>query len=86
MRREVLYLTDIVEAADHIAAFILGVDFEGFQRSEKSGRKKSGTEEIRGEIRDRRTFIIFPFGENPRNARLSLFPPVSSLARSPTDG
>jgi uncharacterized protein with HEPN domain len=34
MRREVLYLTDIVEAADHIAAFIAGVDFEGFKKSE----------------------------------------------------
>jgi uncharacterized protein with HEPN domain len=34
MRREGLYLNDIVEAADHIAAFISGTDFEGFQRSE----------------------------------------------------
>lgn len=28
MRREDLYLNDIVEAADHIAAFITGTDFE----------------------------------------------------------
>jgi len=34
MRHESLYLNDIVEAADHIAAFISGVDFEGFQKSE----------------------------------------------------
>ncbi len=34
MRRESLYLWDIVEAADHIAAFIATVDFEGFQKSE----------------------------------------------------
>ena len=34
MRREILYLTDIIEAADYIAAFISGVDFEGFQKSE----------------------------------------------------
>jgi uncharacterized protein with HEPN domain len=34
MRRDVLYLTDIVEAADHIAAFIADADFETFQKSE----------------------------------------------------
>lgn len=34
MRREILYLTDIVEAADHIAAFPSGIDFEVFQKSE----------------------------------------------------
>lgn len=34
MRREILYLTDIVEAADHIAAFIAGMGFEQFQQSE----------------------------------------------------
>ena len=34
MRRESLYLNDIVESADHIAEFISGTDFEGFQRSE----------------------------------------------------
>src|SRR5208283_4186591 len=34
MRRESLYLTDILEAADHIGAFIEGSDFEAFQRSE----------------------------------------------------
>jgi uncharacterized protein with HEPN domain len=34
MRREILYLTDMVEAADHIAAFISDIDFEGFQKSE----------------------------------------------------
>lgn len=34
MRREGLYLNHIVEAADHIAAFISGIDFEGFQKSE----------------------------------------------------
>ncbi len=34
MRRERLYLHDIVEAADHTASFIAGIDFEGFQESE----------------------------------------------------
>ena len=34
MRREILYLTDIVEASDHIANFIDGVTFERFQQSE----------------------------------------------------
>ena len=34
MRHESLYLNDIIEAADHIAEFISGIDFEGFQKSE----------------------------------------------------
>lgn len=34
MRDESLYLNDIVEAADHIAEFIGGADFEAFQKSE----------------------------------------------------
>ncbi len=34
MRHESLYLTDILEAAQHIAEFIEGIDFEGFQKSE----------------------------------------------------
>jgi uncharacterized protein with HEPN domain len=34
MRHEDLYLTDILEAADHIADFIHGVDFDRFQDSE----------------------------------------------------
>jgi hypothetical protein len=34
MRRESLYLNDIVEAADHIAEVIAGTDFDGFQKSE----------------------------------------------------
>lgn len=34
MRREDLYLQDIIEAADHIAVFIAGVDFKAFQQSE----------------------------------------------------
>lgn len=34
MRHESLYLTDIVEAADHIAEFIAGASFEAFQKSE----------------------------------------------------
>lgn len=34
MRREILYLTDIVEAADYIATFIAGLGFEEFQESE----------------------------------------------------
>lgn len=34
MRREQLYLNDIVEAAEHIAAFIEGSDFEAFRESE----------------------------------------------------
>jgi len=34
MRREALYLHDIVEAADHITGFIAGVDYPAFQDSE----------------------------------------------------
>lgn len=34
MRREHLYLSDIVEATDHIAEFIAGADFQAFQQSE----------------------------------------------------
>ena len=34
MRHEILYLNDIVEAADHIAQFIAGVDSQAFQGSE----------------------------------------------------
>jgi len=34
MRRDELYLKDIVEAVDHIAAFIAGADFAAFQDSE----------------------------------------------------
>ena len=34
MRHESLYLTDIVEAADHIAEFIAGIDLQAFQKSE----------------------------------------------------
>jgi uncharacterized protein with HEPN domain len=34
MRDENLYLNDIVEAADHIAEFIAGAEFEAFQNSE----------------------------------------------------
>lgn len=34
MRHERLYLSDIVEAADHIAEFIAGADFDAFQKSE----------------------------------------------------
>jgi uncharacterized protein with HEPN domain len=34
MRHEILYLSDIVEAADHIAEFIAGADFRTFQESE----------------------------------------------------
>ena len=33
MRRDELYLRDIVEAADHIAAFIVGVSFGVFAQS-----------------------------------------------------
>jgi uncharacterized protein with HEPN domain len=34
MRHDRLYLNDIVEAADHIAEFIAGADFQAFQGSE----------------------------------------------------
>lgn len=34
MRRDDLYLSDIIEAVDHIAAFIAGADLEAFQKSE----------------------------------------------------
>jgi uncharacterized protein with HEPN domain len=34
MRREELYLRDIVEAANHIAGFSAGLDRAGFQESE----------------------------------------------------
>jgi uncharacterized protein with HEPN domain len=34
IRHDGLYLNDIVQAAGHIADFIAGVDFDGFQKSE----------------------------------------------------
>lgn len=34
MRREELYLRDIVEAAGHIASFVAGLDFTRFEESE----------------------------------------------------
>jgi len=34
MRHESLYLSDIVEAADYIAEFIAGIDFQAFEKSE----------------------------------------------------
>jgi len=34
MRRDDLYLNDIIESTDHVAAFIAGVDFATFQESE----------------------------------------------------
>jgi len=34
MRHEGLYLSDIVEAADHILEFIAGIDLQAFERSE----------------------------------------------------
>src|SRR5580698_10059493 len=34
MRHEGLYLTDIIEAADHIAEFITRIDSDEFQKSE----------------------------------------------------
>jgi len=34
MRRDDLYLNDIIEAADHIATFLSDTDFEGFLNSE----------------------------------------------------
>ena len=34
MRRDDLYLNDIIEAADHIATFLGETEFEGFQKSE----------------------------------------------------
>jgi uncharacterized protein with HEPN domain len=34
MRRDDLYLNDIMEAADHIATFLAPTDFEAFQQSE----------------------------------------------------
>ena len=34
MRRDDLYLTDIIEAADHIAAFLEEMDLEDFRKSE----------------------------------------------------
>ena len=34
MRLESLYIRDIVEAADYIAEFIAGADFDAFEKSE----------------------------------------------------
>jgi uncharacterized protein with HEPN domain len=33
MRRDDLFLNDIIEATDHIATFLAGADFEAFQKS-----------------------------------------------------
>ena len=37
MRREILYLGDIVEATDAVARFIEGVEWEGFAGEELCG-------------------------------------------------
>lgn len=34
MRRDDLYLNDIIEVADHVAVFLVQLDLEGFQESE----------------------------------------------------
>jgi uncharacterized protein with HEPN domain len=34
MRHDDLYLSDIIEAAGHVAVFLAGMDFEGFRQSE----------------------------------------------------
>jgi uncharacterized protein with HEPN domain len=34
MRRDDLYLNDVIEAADHIATFLGQTEFEGFRQSE----------------------------------------------------
>jgi uncharacterized protein with HEPN domain len=34
MRHDRLYLTDIIEAADHVSSFLAGIDFPAFQASE----------------------------------------------------
>jgi uncharacterized protein with HEPN domain len=34
MRRDDLYLRNIVEAADHIAGFIAGIEFSTFEKTE----------------------------------------------------
>ena len=43
MRREELYLRDIVEAANHIAGFIAGFDPPAFQESEQRAFSSSET-------------------------------------------
>lgn len=64
MRREILYLTDIVEAAGHIVLFISGVDFEGFQESEMSRSAVAQKLSIIGEAAGRVSETIR--SENPQ--------------------
>ena len=39
MRREELYLRDIIEAADHITAFLANADFPAFRESEADSQR-----------------------------------------------
>jgi uncharacterized protein with HEPN domain len=68
MRRELLYLTDIVEAADHIAAFIANATFEQFEQSElvrsavvqKLAIIGEAASRISSDLRDREPEIPWP--------------------------
>ncbi len=68
MRREALYLTDIVEATDYIALFIAGMDFDGFSASElvrsavaqKLGIIGEAAARISMETRDRSRDVPWP--------------------------
>ena len=59
MRHEILYLNDIVEAADHIAQFLTGVDFQTFQNSEMVRSAVVQKLSIIGEARTRSASALF---------------------------
>ena len=84
MRRDDLYLNDIIESTDHIAEFIAGVDFAAFQKSEMMrsavvqklaivGRQRHGCPRKRG--------IVIQRSHGPRSSlfETSLFTPTSAL-------
>ena len=68
MRRERLFLWDIVEAADHIAEFVVKADFEEFLESDvlrsavvqKLSVIGEAAARLPGELKDRHAEILWP--------------------------
>ena len=77
MRREYLYLRDIVEAADHIAQFIAGRSRSGFQESELVRSAVVQKLALIGEAAAHVSSDLQPISGRPR------FPPFADRSRKP---
>ena len=83
MRHEILYLTDIVEAADHIAEFLRGTGAEEFQSSELVRSAVVHKLSITGEARARISEDLTRRSRNQTGPKIEkLEPPVKCLQRS----